>query len=175
MSPAPVALLLTNILHFLATFSLAILSGIALSLTIWCIPLVRLAPTTSSKIRQFNHIIQLGFTYLQPSSRIIPACLVAAIAIAFTNGDPRWKHYVATVAVMIPTGPWEVYLVFPINDEIKAMGQSLEKGKEDFGNPRDQELERRLDDWVKWHTGRIVAPMLGTGILLASALDMLPF
>lgn len=77
---------------------------------------------------------------------------------------------------MVPTGPWEIYLIFPINDEIKAMGESLEKGKvEGPGYPRDQELERRLDEWVKWHTGRIVAPMAGTGILLLSALDMMPF
>ena len=77
-----------------------------------------------------------------------------------------WLPYILSLAVLVPVGPWEVYLIFPTNDKILAMKEELEKsGKEGFGGDRDKELDELLVVWGRWHWGRVVIPLVATGVM----------
>ena len=102
--------------------------------------------------------------------------MLTELCVAYSAGDPRWKHYLAAISVMVPVGPWEIFLIFPVNDEIKEVGEKLKADKKnDFGDGRDADVERLFDEWLKWHTARWVAPTVAMGIMVGSALELLPF
>ena len=169
-----------NALHALLTVALGVLSGVALSLLLWVMPMIQLATDTKTRIKQFNHIIHLGATYLLPTSRALPVLMLSLIYLSYHSAEPdiqaRWKHYIAAIVVLVPTGPWEITLIFPINDKVAAMGEELAKMKMDsFGDQRDREVEEMFSKWSQWHIGRIVAPMVATGFFAGSAAGVLPF
>ena len=93
-------------------------------------------------------------------------------ASSFSDTMNAWLPYALAIGVLVPIGPWEMLLIFPTNDKIAEMTRGLERaGKEDFGDERDEEVERLLGSWASWHVGRIVAPLVATGIMAGSAVD----
>ena len=142
--------------------------------------MARLAPATSTKIKQFNLIVHLGGTYLQPTSRVLPVLLVSLTYLSYHHIDPvlqaRWKHCLAAILCLVPIDPWERNLIFPTNDKLAAMGEDLAKmKKEKFGDERDAEVDVLFTKWCRWHVGRIVSPMVATAILAGSTAGVLPF
>ncbi len=145
---------------------------------VWVMPVVRLAPSTLTKCRQFNHAIYLGGKYLQPTSRALPVFILVIAYLSHTqaltdlekpsysDAVSAWSPYVLAIATLVATAPWEIYLIFPTNDKIAAMQEKLEKmGKENFGDKRDEEIGDLLTDWQKWHVGRVVMPLVATAIM----------
>ena len=83
-----------------------------------------------------------------------------------------WSPYVLTIAVLLPTSPWEIYLIFPTNDKVTEMQKQLEKmGKENFGDRRDGEMGELISIWQKWHVGRVIAPLIATAIMAMAGFD----
>ncbi|KXJ85440.1 hypothetical protein Micbo1qcDRAFT_169436 [Microdochium bolleyi] len=170
--------------HNLTLTALSILTGIALSLRVWTIPIIGLAhpASTAVQVRQFNHVLVLGFKYLQTSSRLIPVALLSLAGATYHHqqqpGPPlvqHWTHYLAATLVLLITAPWEVYLIFPTNDKITGYGRALDKERQGrFGDKRDDEVQRLLTEWQFWHVGRIAFPMIATLILAASGAGLLP-
>ncbi len=151
---------------------------------VWVISIVRLAPTTLTKCRQFNHSVHLGSKYLQPTSRAMPVVMLVMAYLSHVEASKdlkelslsytmaAWLPYALAVAVLAPTGPWEIYLIFPTNDKIAEMKKELEKrGKENFGDERDNQIGELLSIWQKWHVGRVVAPLLATMIMAGAGVD----
>ncbi|KAH7025089.1 uncharacterized protein B0I36DRAFT_366983 [Microdochium trichocladiopsis] len=189
-------------------------------------PVTSAASSTAARIRQFNYVIALGFKYLQPASRLIPVALIALAgatywhdscnqSIAGANelgGDnasrhqqqlqQHWTHYLVALIPLVLTGPCVAYLIFPINDQIAAIGRELELqldhqhpvGKTldaasrksvtsgddiDVGVIRVEEdiaseVEGLFAQWQSWHVGRILSPFLADLVLSASGAGLLP-
>jgi len=141
-----------------------------LSLYVWVIPVILIAPDTKTKIAQFNLVIEMGARYLQPSSRTLGALFASLAVLFYCHPDPmiasRWRDYAMAMGALVSTAPYEIYAVFPTNDKIGNMGQDLKITQAaDFGDKRDKEVDELLKKWRKRHIGRIVAPF---GALLVS-------
>ena len=145
---------------------------------VWVMPIVRLGPNTLTKCRQFNHAVHLGATYLMPTSRTRPVLILTLAYLfyaqasaqlkepSFSNTVAAWSPYALAIAVMVPTAPWEIYLIFPTNDRVAEMQKQLERmGKENYGDERDDEIGELISVWQKWHVGRVVAPLVATAIM----------
>ncbi|KAH7024433.1 uncharacterized protein B0I36DRAFT_331409 [Microdochium trichocladiopsis] len=162
-----------NITHSLTIAALATLGGVALSLRVWVMPAISLVqrpgkttastsnPTmtknnTITQIRQFNHVISLGFKYLQSSSRLIPVVLLGLAGVTWYHSNhghtvagvgegqqvqQDWTHYLIALFALGCTAPWEAYLIFPINREIEAIGRALE-GLEELEGRQKQRVEK---------------------------------
>lgn len=145
---------------------------------VWVMPIVRLAPSTLTKCRQFNHAVHLGATYLQPTSRMMPVLILTLAYLShaqasaqlndtsLSNTVAAWSPYVLAIAIVMLTAPWEIYLIFPTNDKVADMQKQLEKmGEENFGDKRDEEMGKLISNWQKWHVGRVIAPLTATAIM----------
>lgn len=179
--------------HNLTLIAISILTGVALSLRVWTIPIIGLAQpaSTATQVRQFNYIIALGLKYLQTSSRLLPVTLLSLAGATYVHhhnhlddhqqwqrGEQvlaqEWTHYVAATLVLLVIAPWEIYLIFPINDRIAEYGKKLNAERQEcFGDARDGEVRQLLADWQFWHVGRIVCPMAAALILAASGAGVL--
>ena len=126
-------------------------------------------------IAQFNDMIGRGFSYLQPSSRLTGAVLLAVTLLISQHPDEdvawKWQFYVAAVAIFAFVGWYEIVFVFPINDEIKEMGRKLAESKsEQLAEPEQKKLVVLLRSWEQRHRVRIVVPMVGLAISIAAIL-----
>ena len=125
--------------------------------------------TSRSTIAQFNETIRCGGKFLQPISRILAISLGLLALLSSRHPDAtisaRWKYYVAAGVVVAQTAWYEVVYIFPINDEVSAMGRVLEKNRETNLSDVDQiKLVSLLRKWQRLHWGRILLPLL-SGII----------
>ncbi|PSK36176.1 hypothetical protein B9Z65_5991 [Elsinoe australis] len=144
MSKLPPMGLFINIVHAFVTISLALMTGIALTMYLWIVPIIHIAPDSSTKIKQFTRNTDLGARYQHPMSKILPVLifLLAITTYMETNHFLKWRwiNYLAAMITMAPIGPWETVTVFPINDKMTEMGNALEQSKRTmFGDERDAE------------------------------------
>lgn len=176
--------------------ALATLGGVALSLRYWVMPVImsldsapdRRAPNaitstherrasrkTSAlmQIKQFNQAIDLGFRYLQTSSRMLPVVMIGLAAATYRyNGSvssssssnavdatqagvirsapereltQHWTPYVLALLPLVLLGPWEAYLIFPSNDRIAEIGRELERS-DDKAVDGEIDVDARADE-----------------------------
>jgi Na+/melibiose symporter-like transporter len=99
---------------------------------------------------------------LQPSSRILAASLLLTTVLTTYLPDPEhaeaWKIWAVALGILVPVAPYEVYCIFPINDRVKEIGESLEKGREEKGMKK--ELEELFGKWIFRNYGRVGIPVV---------------
>ncbi|KAK3684471.1 hypothetical protein LTR37_020248 [Vermiconidia calcicola] len=157
--------------------SLAFMAGIAASLRYWVIPTIMHRENTSrNEIAQFDATIRLGEKYLMPSSRILMASLLSLGALTALHPDSavaaKWKYHAVAGVVLIQAAWWEIVFIFPINAEVRAMGEKFFGGNGDQSLPEGEQkkLNSLLTSWNNWHVGRIVTPLLAAIISLAGVI-----
>lgn len=76
----------------------------------------------------------------------------------------RWRSYAFSLAVLLSFAPFEVFVIFPLNDRIGEIGVQLrEKG----GKDADEQTQAQLFTLLKkWQARNLIRAML----VLASAL-----
>lgn len=141
-------------------------------------PLLSHAPA-HTKTAQFNSTVHKGGLYLQPSSRILAACLASLTALEYALHGPSlrvWGYGTVLLAVL-PVAPYEIYCIFWINERVAEVGRGLEgeggSGKEGEGGRGskdggavDGELEELIGMWRRRNWGR-AGPALAAGIAVA--------
>jgi hypothetical protein len=96
-----------------------------------------------------------------PSSRILGGLLNLTAILTSQLSNPReakkWKTWAILFCVLIIIAPYEIYLIFPINDRVEEIGQEMAKG---MGGEVYQmkELQKLLRMWQLRNIGRVVAP-----------------
>lgn len=149
--------------------------GVAIALSGWVVPLLLLPSTPSRTITdQFEEIIRRGYRYLQPSSQLLAVALLATTALTYYHPDQdlaaEWKWYAAAALVLVQVAWYEVVLIFPINDQVIAMGDKLE-GDDIWLEEREHaKLHELIRSWRRWHFGRIAAPFVAACLTLAALL-----
>lgn len=128
-----------------------------------------------AKIAVFTETIDRGFRYLQPSSRISGLLFLAVTILTYQHPDLgtawKWKLYGATFLVVIQVAWYEVYLIFPINDTIRAMGERLEETKaQELPEAEQKKLMELLAKWEFRHRMRIAIPFVGCVAAVAAIL-----
>ncbi|PVH89164.1 hypothetical protein DL98DRAFT_565294 [Cadophora sp. DSE1049] len=153
------------------TIYLAALAGAAYGMYIFSIPIVKNSNSSLTMLRQFHQLITLGARYMQGSSRIQGISLALLTYLLYSHPDEeisgRWKWFGAALVLGAQVAWYEVVFVFPTNDRLVEMEGELKNvsGGEDREN-RDREIMgevlRLLDQWRRWHVGRIVVPLVCT-------------
>ena len=76
----------------------------------------------------------------------------------------RWRYYASSLAVLLSFVPFEVIVIFPLNDRVGEIGVKLrEKGEKDADDKTQAQLVTLLK---KWQARNLLRAMIG----LASAL-----
>lgn len=133
--------------------------------------------SVSTKIKQFQLVITLGFRYLQPGGRIMGATLVGTAFLLYGHPDAAvaklWRYYAIAAGILLPVAPWEEFLIFPTNNRILAFGHDPKtEGKDgvpEEQGERNEELNELLTTWQRWHLGRVLMP-LGAAVVTALGL-----
>ncbi|KAH6712724.1 hypothetical protein BKA61DRAFT_674986 [Leptodontidium sp. MPI-SDFR-AT-0119] len=168
---------------FLKTFAafntiyLAALAGAAHGMYLFSIPIIKNNSSTLGMLRQFHQLITLGARYMQGSSRMQGVSLAALTYLLYRYPDleiaRRWKYFAAALVVGIQVAWYEVVFIFPTNDRLVEMEGELkretgggEEGKREGEKARDREMRgevlRLLEQWRRWHVGRIIVPLVCT-------------
>ena len=117
-------------LEMATILTLAFTSGLSFCLSTWVIPNALLAPP-KTMTRQFLATIARGERYLQPSSRILGLCLLSVTYLTAQNPNPavasRWRYWAACLAILVPVAPYEIFVIFPINDQVKEIDAQIGK------------------------------------------------
>lgn len=150
--------------------SLFIVSGIAISLSLWCIPIILKSPTSRSQIEQFQIIIDNGYNYLQRCTRFWGGTIPLQAYLTYKHEDPDvarlWIFWAAAFATVIQALWYEQVAVFPTNAAIlKDVKGRLDKDAADGeGEAEDrrcrEELKMLLLKWRFRHTPRIILPFI---------------
>jgi hypothetical protein len=96
------------------------------------VPLTALLPPRLLT-KQFTQTFTWGGQYLQPSSRVLglltlfTSFLTARLPDAVEAG--RWSVWVGLFCLLVTIAPYEIYLIFPINDRVTEIGEALDKGE----------------------------------------------
>lgn len=77
----------------------------------------------------------------------------------------RWRFYAAAGAVVAQTAWYEVVYIFPVNDQVKAIGEKPKLGEADR-----KRLIELLQRWQRLHWGRILLPLASGVIALVAVL-----
>lgn len=148
------------------TFSSNIL-GLSFCLSTWVIPNMFLAPPPS-QIKQFIATVTKGARYLMRASRTVMLLLVIITWLTASSSDPSvsagWKSWLITIFVLIPTAPYEIYFIFPINDRVMEMNHQIAKDGEELTEQQKKELSSLLNKWAYRNFGRVAMPFMA-GIL----------
>ncbi|KAH7399856.1 hypothetical protein BKA64DRAFT_777995 [Cadophora sp. MPI-SDFR-AT-0126] len=153
------------------TIYLAALAGAAHGMYIFSIPIVKNSDSSMIMLRQFHQLITLGARYMQESSRVKGLALALLTYLLYSHPDEeisgRWKWFGAALVLGAQVAWYEVVFVFPMNDRLVEMeGELKEVGEGEERKRRDREIRaevlRLLEQWQKWHIGRIVMPLMCT-------------
>lgn len=103
------------------------------------------------------------------------ATLLATTLLVSQHPDPadawKWKLYATAMVIFALVSWYEIVFVFPINDEVKAIGGKLEKaGDEQLSEPEQKRLAGLLTQWEKRHRVRIAIPLAGLVLSIAAIL-----
>ncbi|KAG8630877.1 hypothetical protein KVT40_000017 [Elsinoe batatas] len=153
-------------LSLIAVTALGVLTGLALSLYAWAVPIILEARSTHTIATQFCLMVGRGAAYLQPASRVLGASLASLAVLSYTQPDPiqsaKWSYWAAALACVLPVAPYEIILIFPINDEILEMRNEMDdrrsKGLANDDGKRDKYIREQIYKWRRRHVGRIVMP-----------------
>ncbi|USW52125.1 hypothetical protein Slin15195_G054440 [Septoria linicola] len=165
--------------------SLAAIGGAATGMYIFSIPTILTAQRSDSStltmLKQFHHLITLGRKYMQNGAKIQALALCLLTWLFYRHPDPDisrlGKFFLMALVVLVQVAWYEVVFVFPINDKLVEMEGRLEKvcGEEEKGEmdrAMREEVLGLLEDWRKWHFGRIVIPFAAVGVVFAGLLSM---
>jgi hypothetical protein len=151
-------------------------AGVALCLYRFSVPVIETGRDFSTMVmlRQFHHLISLGFKYIQTESRFQNIPLLALSWSLYRHPDPeissKWLYVFTATLVQIQAAWYEVVFVFPINDKLTDLEKKLEKKDEIADQEMRPEVLGLLEAWRMWHIGRIVIPfaaaVVGLGGLL---------
>lgn len=146
-------------------------AGVSTCLSVWIMHLLEFAPPRV-KVAQFNLTIGKGSRYLQPASRVLAVSIMTLLYLAYVTPSSGWGFkctvYAIALVMLVPVAPYEIYLIFPINDRVAELGTKMEKEGTDDNEAIDKELIMLLRKWRFRNWGR-AGPCLATGILLAFA------
>ncbi|KAF2223756.1 hypothetical protein BDZ85DRAFT_281666 [Elsinoe ampelina] len=141
-------------------------TGLALSLYAWAVPVILEAQSAHTIATQFCLMVGKGAAYLQPTSRILGASLASLAVLSYTHPDPiqsaKWSYWAVALACVLPIAPYEVSLIFPINDEILEMRNEMDDrrsaGLANDDKKCDKYIREQIYKWRRRHVGRIVMP-----------------
>lgn len=144
--------------------------GAALGMYLFSVPVIEGGGkfSTIMMLRQFHHLITLGFRYIQTESRIQNIPLFALTWLFYRHPDPEvskaWLYFFGALLVQLQAAWYEVVFVFPINDKLVEMEGTLEKMDEKADRAMQPQVLRLLESWRAWHIGRIVIPFAAVAI-----------
>ncbi|KAH3972075.1 hypothetical protein HBH64_119910 [Parastagonospora nodorum] len=138
------------------------IGGLSSCLSLWVVPLTAQLPP-KLLCKQFAQMFTWGEQYLLPSSRLLGGSFL--ITTILTSQLPRtsdaeiWKTWAVLFCALFTIAPYEIYLIFPINDRVKEIGQEMEKG---MGRDAEQkkELQELLLKWQFRNFGRVLTPAI---------------
>jgi hypothetical protein len=113
--------------------------------------------------KQFTQTFTWGGQYLQPSSRVLGLLTLLTSFLTARLPDPveagKWSIWVGLFCLLVTIAPYEIYLIFPINDRVTEIGEALDKGKE-REEEQKRELQSLLGKWAFRNWGRISMPVV---------------
>lgn len=126
------------------------------------------------KVMQFNHTIEKGRRYLQTCSRTQGASIVLMALLTYlqptASYKSEWKLWLVAFFMLFPIAPYEIYFIFPINNEVAAIGRIGEEG--DVGREALRKIDERLNalfrKWQLRNGGRFIPPLIVSGILASN-------
>jgi hypothetical protein len=126
-------------------------------------------------IAQFNQMIDLGFKYLFPTSKLFGAMIGATALLTSQHPEEevatKWKFYVATAFVILQVTWYEAKFIFPINDEIAALENDVETRKDKLLLDTEQKhLVSLLYSWKRFHVVRMLLPVAAASISVSALL-----
>ena len=126
-------------------------------------------------IAQFDDSIRRGERYLLPSSRILGAALASLILLLMLHSNEsvsaKKMYYGAAMLVVMQVAWFEIKFIFPINHAIRKMGEEYDEQSKSFRSKAEKEkLLELLNRWKRFHTFRILAPLIGASISTAAIL-----
>ena len=103
-------------------------------------------------------------------------CLAALLYLSWGKNFQCILHALA-LAVLVPTAPYEVYFIFPINDRVEEIGRGMDRLNKD--NEKEERTEREIEEinrelrallasWGYRNWGR-VGPCLVAAMLVGTA------
>lgn len=79
------------------------------------------------------------------------------------NDAAKWKTWALCTCALGSLAPYEIYLIFPVNDRVEEIRRKLEKedgGGEKGGEGYKEELDGLLRMWQARNFGRVGMPVL---------------
>lgn len=148
---------------------LTLILGLSSCLSLWVVPLTTLLPP-KLLAKQFKQTFTWGGQYLLPSSRTLGASLISTTILTSRLSDPveaeKWKSWAGLFLTLITVAPYEIYLIFPINDRVEEIEEQLENGTKQDEQVK-KELKELLAKWQFRNFGRVALPVLvGVGGML---------
>jgi hypothetical protein len=98
-----------------------------------------------------------------PSSRLLGVSLLLTTILTSRLSDPveagKWKTWAVLLGMLGAIAPYEIYLIFPINDRVEEIGKEMEKR---IGREVEQRLELQglLKKWQSKNFVRVGVPVL---------------
>jgi Na+/melibiose symporter-like transporter len=137
-------------------------TGLSSCLSLWVIPLTSLLPPKLAA-RQFTQTFTWGGQYLLPSSRTLGALILLTTMLTSLLPDPddaaTWPIWALLFCMVVTVAPYEIYLIFPLNDRVKEIGSVLEHSTVSEDAVK-RELQTLLKTWAFRNWGRILAPVV---------------
>lgn len=119
--------------------------------------------TPRSMVAQFNETVGRGGRFLQPSSRALAVALISLTVLTASHPDAevagRWKFFAAAGFLIVQTAWYEIVYIFPINDQVAAIG-----AKEKISDNDRKKLISLMEGWQRLQWGRILLPFF-SGII----------
>lgn len=113
--------------------------------------------------KQFTQTFTWGEQYLLPSSRLLGGSFLVTTVLTSqlhrTSDAEIWKTWAVLFCVLFTIAPYEIYLIFPINDRVKEIGQAMDK---EVGREAElkKELQGLLSKWQFRNFGRVLTPAI---------------
>jgi len=118
----------------------------------------------------FVQLFTWGGQYLQPCSQLLGLSLAIAACWAYAADNNVWRYYAVSFAIAAPLAIWEVYFIFPYNDEVKAIDERLRRpDSKAFSDEEEESLNLLLTKWSNRHVVRFGLGLIA-GIMSAVAL-----
>lgn len=141
-------------------------TGVSSTLSLWIIPLsLHLPPHLAAA--QFTRTITWGLQYLLPASRILAVLLCTTTILTSQLASPfeaqKWRIWALYMCSFATIAPYEIYLIFPINDRVAEIGRVLgkyEQDNEEVVEMHGKELHELLKKWQARNFGRVIMPVL---------------
>ncbi|KAF1949518.1 hypothetical protein CC80DRAFT_540214 [Byssothecium circinans] len=159
---------LVHTLQTIVPVSLIFLSGVSACLSLWVMPLTQLLPPKQAARQSFQTVVW-GGQYLQSSARALAASLLITTVLTSQLADPKesakWKTWAFCTVLLPLVAPYEIKLIFPLNDRIDDLGRKMEAGEELDAVER-RELTQCFKSWGHLNYGRVALPLVSGVVAL---------